>query len=122
MYIGIDIIEIKRISKLLDYEKSLLNIFTENELYIAYKLREKRKLESLAGKFAAKEATVKALGSGFNEIIHPSDIEILNNENGMPFLILHNESLEYSRKLNIQEYKISISHNKTTTVAVAVLL
>ncbi|MGG1676777.1 holo-ACP synthase [Neobacillus sp. NRS-1170] len=122
MYIGIDIIETNRISKLLDYEKSLLNIFTKNELDVANKLGAKRKIESLAGKFAAKEATVKALGSGFNEFIQPSDIEILNNENGMPFLILHNRSLEYSKKMNIQEYKISISHNKTTAVAVVVLL
>ncbi|WP_066258421.1 holo-ACP synthase [Neobacillus drentensis] len=122
MYIGIDIIEINRISKLLDYEKSLLNIFTKNELDVANKLGAKRKIESLAGKFAAKEAAVKALGSGFNEFIHPNDIEILNNENGMPFMILHNRSLEYSKKMNIEKYKVSISHNKTTAAAVVVLL
>lgn len=122
MYIGVDIIEINRVFKLLDYEKSLLNIFTKNELDVASKLGTKRKIECLAGKFAAKEATVKAFGSGFNESINPNDIEILNNEKGMPFLVLHNESLEYAKKRNIQEYNISISHNKTTAVAVVVLL
>lgn len=122
MYIGVDIIEINRISKLLEYEKSIFDIFTKSELDSVNKLGTKRKIESLAGKFAAKEATAKALGSGFNEFINPNDIEILNNDKGMPFLTLHNESLEYANKLNIHEYKISISHNKTTTVAFVVLL
>lgn len=122
MYIGIDIIEIDRISKLLDFKKTIFNIFTKNELDFTDKLGTKRKIESLAGKFAAKEATAKALGVGFNEHINPSDIEILNNDRGMPFLKLHNESLEFANKLNIHEYKISISHNKTTAIAMVVLL
>lgn len=121
MYIGVDIIEIERIKKLLEFKNYLSDIFTQNELNIVKSYGKIREMESLAGRFAAKEATVKALGTGFNEFIVPSDIEILNNENGKPTLVLHNKALETAKELGVHEFNISISHDKTTAVAFVIL-
>ncbi|MEH7502862.1 holo-ACP synthase [Neobacillus drentensis] len=121
MYIGVDIIELERVSKLLNSGNQMLNIFTKNELDFANNFGAKRKIETLAGKFAAKEATAKALGTGFNGLIKPNEIEILNMDNGMPYLVLHNGSFEYANKLDIHEYHISISHNMTTAIAFVIL-
>ncbi|MFS1511162.1 holo-ACP synthase [Chengkuizengella sp. SCS-71B] len=121
MYIGVDMIEVKRVSKLVEHDTYILNVFTQNELNIVHNYGEIKRIESLAGKFAAKEATVKALGTGFDNKIMPKDIEVLNNENGKPILRLHNAALEMALKLGIRDLNISISHNKTTAISFVTL-
>lgn len=110
--IGTDITEIRRIEKAITRNKNFINkLFTKNEM----DLWEKKnfKLEFIAGRFAAKEAVSKALGTGIRDF-NFKDIEIINNELGKPQVILKPKAEDIIRKIS-QSYKIhlSISHEKS---------
>lgn len=117
--IGTDIVEIYRIE----------NAMEKNDLFIERVLSEeeknilpkgKKKCEFVAGRFAAKEAVSKAIGTGFREFGF-SDISILNDDLGKPFVVLN----EKVKKLLISydEYKIhiSISHEKQNAIAFVII-
>lgn len=100
--IGTDIVKIERIHKALEKEGFLERVFTKKE-------REERKNpESYAASYAAKEAVVKALGTGFRGITF-HDIEIFHEENGKPYLCL------YGKKEN--SWHLSLSHEKEYAIA-----
>ena len=107
--IGIDIIEIERFDKLIKKygKKFLCRIFTDSEIKYA---ERKKNAESFAGMFAAKEAFIKAYGERKIEFY---DIEILHDKNNKPSYNLH---FETDLPLNL-----SISHNKTTAVAICII-
>ena len=113
---GVDLIEISRLAELDSKIKTrfLNRIYTPKEQEICGSNQA-----SLAGRFAAKEAVSKALGSGIGEI-HWKDIEILKGEEGEPILHLHQKALILSNQLGIKLWSISISHNKTTAIAYVV--
>jgi holo-[acyl-carrier protein] synthase len=117
--IGTDIVEVKRIAKSAEKygDKFLNKIFTENELRSA--TGKKNKFQHLAGKFAAKEAVVKSLAECCARGFNWHDMEILNNENGAPYVVLHGKFSEYVS--DGKSLKISISHTDTHAVAFAVL-
>ncbi len=107
--IGIDLIEIERIRKAIEtHPKFLERIFTEKER--EYCFRFKNPYEHFAGRFAAKEATFKALGHRLGW----KDVEILNEHSGKPILSIKNLNKELSAHL-------SLSHNKDTASAVVIL-
>lgn len=104
--IGTDIVKISRIAKAMEQKLFLSKVFTERE-----QAERLGKAESYAVAFAAKEAVVKALGTGFREIgFH--DIEILHEENGKPYLCLYGEKKE--------NWHISLSHEKEYAVAMVI--
>ena len=104
--IGTDIVKISRIQKAMQQEKFLEKVFTLRELETS-----RQKVESYAAAFAAKEALVKALGTGFRGIqFH--DIEILHEENGKPYLCLYGKKEE--------KCHISLSHEKEYAIAMIV--
>ncbi len=113
--LGTDIIEIARIhSSIEDFKDVFLKKhFTENE--ICYCLKYPHPAERFAGRFAAKEAIVKALGTGFVGISF-LDIEILNNENGAPEVFFLKPQFKHFQVL------LSISHCKLFAVATALIL
>lgn len=112
--IGTDIIEIERIKKA-SLKGGFLNmVFTQNEISAF-----NGKYQSMAGNFAAKEAVVKAFGTGFGRI-GPKDIEVLRYENGKPYVVLHNEAKVFANNSKIKNIHISISHNKNDAVGFAV--
>ncbi|MCS4470837.1 holo-ACP synthase [Clostridium botulinum] len=118
--IGTDITEIRRIEKAITRNKNFINkLFTKNEM----DLWEKKnfKLEFIAGRFAAKEAISKALGTGIRDF-NFKDIEIINNELGKPQVVLKPKVEDIIRKIS-QSYKIhlSISHEKEYAIAYALL-
>ncbi|APQ75632.1 holo-ACP synthase [Clostridium botulinum] len=118
--IGTDITEIRRIEKAITRNKNFINkLFTKNEM----DLWEKKnfKLEFIAGRFAAKEAISKALGTGIRDF-NFKDIEIINNELGKPKVILKPKAEDIIRKIS-QSHKIhlSISHEKEYAIAYALL-
>ncbi|HCL4446499.1 TPA: holo-ACP synthase [Clostridium botulinum] len=118
--IGTDITEIRRIEKAITRNKNFINkLFTKNEM----DLWEKKnfKLEFIAGRFAAKEAISKALGTGIRDF-NFKDIEIINNELGKPQVILKPKAENIIRKIS-KSYKIhlSISHEKEYAIAYALL-
>jgi holo-[acyl-carrier protein] synthase len=117
--IGNDIIAIERIRKSIDtYGLRLISrLFTTKEQ--DYCLKYKDPIPHFAGRFAAKEAVVKALGTGFGEHTSWLDIEILNENNGKP-LVYFSNALE--KKLNGTSVLVSISHCQLYVTAFAIWL
>lgn len=113
--IGNDIIEINRIEKAIKKANFITKVFTENEIKL-FEIKGNR-AEFFAGRFAGKEAVSKALGTGFREF-SLTDIEILNNELGKPYVIFKNSIEFYNKKYFID---ISISHCKEYATAVAII-
>ncbi len=113
--IGNDIIEINRIEKAIKKTNFITKVFTENEIKL-FEIKGNR-AEFFAGRFAGKEAVSKALGTGFREF-SLTDIEILNNELGKPYVTFKNSIESYNKKYFID---ISISHCKEYATAVAII-
>lgn len=114
--IGTDIIEISRIEKAINRTKLFKEkVYTEKE--IEHIEKKKNPYASYAGRFAAKEAISKALGTGVRDFLL-KDIEILNDELGKPIVYLYNEIKKLAEGLKIQ---ISISHSKEYAVSTVIL-
>jgi len=119
--IGSDIVKISRIEKLAERygTRFLERIFTENE--IGYASAKARPALHFAARFAAKEAFVKALGSGLRQGINWSDIEIINNDLGKPQFKLHNHAHSASLKLKNPAAWLTLSHEQEFALAFVVL-
>ena len=113
---GVDIIEIPRIKKTLDRygERFLKRIFTPDE--IAYC---RGRSPNLAGRFAAKEATMKALGTGVRGVGW-KDIEVIRAESGAPSVKLYGRAKARAEMLKVSELSLSISHSREFAVAFVV--
>ena len=118
VFTGIDLIEIERFEKI---EPALRDRFIHRVLTEKERIEIKDSIASLAGKFAAKEAVVKALGCGIGPISF-QDMEILHDANGRPVLILQKNALKLVDELNIKEWSLSISHSQHYAVATAIFL
>ena len=119
---GVDIIKNSRINKSLKIKGFLNRIFTEKEIQEGKKL--KNKINFYAKRFAAKEAFVKAIGTGFRSDINFIDIEIKNDKNGMPYISLSKKLNNFlQKKFKIQKYKVflSLSDEKDYSIAFVVI-
>lgn len=117
--VGIDIVEMHRIKDILDRNPSFAEkIFSAEELEI-YKSK-KQKLEFACGRFAAKEAVSKSMGTGFSGF-DIRDISILNDKNGKPYVKLGNKAETMAKGLGSYKIHISISHGRENTVAYAIM-
>ena len=110
---GIDIIEIDRIQNVLSrYGNRFLNkIFTPDEIQYC-----RGSSTNLAGRFAAKEATMKALKTGARGVSW-KDIEVIRASNGAPSIKLYNRALARSESLGVSSLSISFSHSRDYAVA-----
>lgn len=115
---GIDIIEVERVKKATEKPAFLKMVFTPAEQ--AYFERFNFEPQTIAGTFAAKEATAKALSVGFRGIKW-TDIEVLHDENGKPYATLQNAALSRMRELMGKTVHVSISHIKQLAVAQAIV-
>ncbi len=115
---GVDLIEIDRIVEVIARHGKhyLERIYTPAELEQCGK-----RAESLAGRFAAKEAVVKALGSGIGDITW-KEIEILGDENNAPKLTLTGTAKQKADSLGLTQWSVSISHSQSHTVAFVVMM
>jgi len=113
---GIDLVEVKRIHQVNEAirVRFMRRIFTPQEL-----ADFESSPGSLAGRFAAKEAVAKALGTGIGEIAW-QDIEVLRGPRGEPRLSLHGKAGVLAGDLGLTTWSLSISHTQTHAVAVAV--
>ena len=113
---GVDIIEIPRIKKTLDRygERFLKRIFTPDEITYC-----RGRSPNLAGRFAAKEATMKALGTGVRGVGW-KDIEVIRAESGAPSVKLHGRAKARAEMLKVSELSLSISHSREFAVAFVV--
>lgn len=115
---GVDLIEISRIEEVIARHGKhyLERIYTPAELE-----QSGKRTESLAGRFAAKEAVSKALGGGIGDIAW-KEIEILGDEQNAPVLTLRGAALEKSNELGLSTWSVSISHSMSHAVAFVVAI
>src|SRR5438034_1841314 len=118
---GIDIVETQRIKHLLDAhgQRFLDRCFTEPEQEYCAR-NQKRYYEHLAGRFAAKEAVLKVLGTGWRGGIAWIDIEVIKDVSGQPQILLTGECLRIATELGIARWHVSISHIETHATASAI--
>jgi len=116
MEIGVDIVDLDRIETLYARYgmKFLQRFLTEEEIVLC--LAKPQVVASIAGRFAAKEAVVKALGTGFSGKVHWKSFAILNDERGCPYVSPANPSDYQGRTI-----KISIAHDRRSAVAMAMI-
>lgn len=115
---GIDMIALERVERAIERQgqRFLDRIYTPQEQAYCG-----GRLESLAGRFAAKEAVAKALGTGIGDM-NWTDIEIINDDRGKPRLVLHNRAEEMAAEQGWTSWSISLSHTKTHAIGLAVAL
>lgn len=113
---GVDIIEINRIRHSIERwgGRFLDRIYTEQELDYC-----KGRIPNLAGRFVAKEATMKALGTGIVGVGW-KEVEIIILKGGSPFLKLHGRALETAVSLGLKQLAVSLSHSKYYAIATVV--
>jgi holo-[acyl-carrier protein] synthase len=118
---GIDLAEIGRIQKSWDRygERFLARVYTPAER--AYCLRKRNAAESLAARFAAKEAGAKALGTGISHGVNWLEIEVVREPSGRPTLKFHGRAAEFAARLGAVHAALSITHTTDLAMASVVL-
>ena len=119
--IGIDLIEIERIRGVYARhgERFARRILTSSE-YV-YVMRFSEPSQRLAGRWAAKEAALKALGTGLSEGIGWRDVEIIPDERGKPKLVFYGRALERAAHLRASFHHVTITHSDTLAMAQVIL-
>ncbi|MEN3332128.1 MAG: holo-[acyl-carrier protein] synthase [Blastocatellia bacterium] len=119
--IGIDILEIARIEEIFARrgERFRNRVFTESE--IAYCESRAAKMESYAARFAAKEAAMKALGTGWGDGVGWHDIEVLRSPAGIPSLQFRGRALERLNELGARRAHLSLTHSRNIAMAQVIL-
>lgn len=119
---GIDLVDFPRIEEMVErHEQRFLDrVFTANEQ--SYAESNKNRIEKLAGRFAAKEAIMKLMGTGWRGKIAWTDIEVVNNEMGVPKVNVTGEVKRIAEKLGINQITVSITHTANFAIASAVAI
>ncbi len=118
--IGTDIIEMERIAEMVARGKQYLEtVFTQKE--IEYCESKVRKSQHYAVRYAAKEAALKALGTGWRDGLAFSDIEVIDDERGRPQVIVHGKVKEMFEQHQIKRASVSLAHSKESAIAVIIL-
>lgn len=121
MRIGTDICNVSRFLKNIDNESFVNRIFTKYERKHIFDLKTKQgRAERMAGKFCAKEAVLKLLGTGLDKGIKWQEIEILPDENGKPNVNFYGTAKNIKESLHIKQVEISISHSTEQAISVCV--
>ena len=115
--LGVDIAEVRRIQAAIKRRGApfLRRVFTPTE--IEYCERFKNKFERYAGRFAAKEATMKALGTGWSRGVRWVDIEVVREVSGRPTIVLAGEAGKIADRLGVKRMSLSITHTEEQALA-----
>ena len=118
---GIDLVEINRIKHTADRfgSRFLDRVYTAGEQ--AYCLRKRNAAESLAARFAAKEAGAKALGTGISQGVNWLEIEVIREPGGRPGLRFHGRAAERAAGMRVSHAALSLTHTKDLAMANVVL-
>jgi holo-[acyl-carrier protein] synthase len=118
---GIDIAEVPRIESSIARfgERFLHRIFTEAE--IRYCESKANRVERYAARFAAKEAAMKAIGTGWNHGVTWRDVEVRRQPGGRPTIAFHGKAAEFAAKLGAVHIALSLSHTKEYAIAQVIL-
>lgn len=120
--IGTDLCEVKRIAKALEASHGARlreRVFTPTE--IAYAESKANRWERYAARFAAKEAGMKALGTGWHGGVSWQDFEVANLPSGRPTLKLHGKAAEIAGQMGVRNVSLSLTHTSEQAMAVVVL-
>ena len=119
--IGIDLAEVSRIREAIERhgQRFIQRIYTEKE--IAYVERKANKYERYAARFAAKEAGMKAVGTGWKRGVRWRDFEVTNLPSGRPTLQLHGEAAKFAESLGVRNIALSITHTAAEGMAIVIL-
>jgi holo-[acyl-carrier protein] synthase len=118
--LGTDIVEIVRIGQMIQRhgERFLTRVYTDDE--IRYCQRRKEAWQHFAGRWAAKEAVMKTLGTGFIKGVSFLDIEVASQKSGRPVVAMHGGTRDFARAMGIDEVLITISHCRQYATATAI--
>jgi holo-[acyl-carrier protein] synthase len=118
---GIDIAEVPRIREAIARhgQRFLHRIFTEGE--IQYCESKANRVERYAARFAAKEAGMKAIGTGWNHGVRWRDLEVARKPGGRPTLLLHGKAAEFAAKLGATNIALSLTHTEAEAMAQVIL-
>jgi holo-[acyl-carrier protein] synthase len=118
---GIDIAEVPRIAESITRfgDRFLNRVFTESE--IRYCDSKANRIERYAARFAAKEAAMKALGTGWNHGVRWRDIEVRRQPGGRPTLAFHGKAAEFAEKLGAKNIALSLTHTEEQAFAQVIL-
>ena len=118
---GIDIAEVPRIRGAIERhgERFLKRIFTEGE--IQYCESKANRVERYAARFAAKEAGMKAIGTGWNHGVRWRDLEVVRKPGGRPTLLLHGKAAEFAARLGATSSALSLTHTADHAMAQVIL-
>ena len=119
--VGLDLVEIERVAALLERHGTALANRIMHEGEDSSRLEKSDGATHLAGLFAAKEAVMKALGTGMAGAAF-REIHIRYRTGGQPYPVLQGSALETANGLGVTAWHLSITHSKTTAVAVAIAL
>ena len=115
--LGVDITEVDRLKAAIGRrgDAFLRRVFTSAER--EYCERFKNKFERYAGRFAAKEAAMKALGTGWRSGVRWQDLEIVRERSGRPTMALYGEAGKIAKRLGVKRIALSITHTETQALA-----
>ncbi|HYA24183.1 MAG TPA: holo-[acyl-carrier-protein] synthase [Terriglobales bacterium] len=118
---GIDIAEVPRIAQSIQRfgERFIRRVFTEGE--IRYCDPKANRVERYAARFAAKEAAMKAIGTGWNQGVTWRDVEVCRMPGGRPTIKFHGKAAEFADKLGARHVALSISHTEQFAIAQVIL-
>src|ERR1700747_2057441 len=118
---GIDIAEAPRIREAIERhgERFLKRVFTEGE--IQYCESKANRVERYAARFAAKEAGMKAIGTGWNHGVTWRDVEVCREPGGRPTLTFHRKAAEFAAKLGARHVALSLTHTAEHAIAQVIL-
>jgi holo-[acyl-carrier protein] synthase len=118
---GIDIAEVPRMAQAIERfgQRFLARVFTEGE--IRYCDSKANRIERYAARFAAKEAGMKALGTGWSHGVRWRDIEVLRQPGGRPTLAFHGRAGEFASRLGVVNVALSLTHTADEAMAQVIL-
>lgn len=114
--VGVDLVEVDRLARLVtEHVEALETLFTTQEL--GYCLPKRRRYEHLAARFAAKEAVLKAFGTGLSQGMCWKDVEVVNEAGGRPRVRLHGEVARWAHRRRLVDLDVSLSHTANLAIA-----
>jgi holo-[acyl-carrier protein] synthase len=118
---GVDLAEVPRIRASVERfgARFVERVYTPAE--IAYVERKANRFERYAARFAAKEAGMKAIGTGWKRGVRWQDFEVVNLPSGRPTLRLHGVAAEFAKKLNVRNISLSLTHTAEMAMAHVIL-
>ena len=118
---GIDIAEVPRVAEAIERfgQRFIKRVFTDDEIH--YCESKANRVERYAARFAAKEAGMKALGTGWNHGVRWRDVEVRRQPGGRPTLVFHGKAAEFAARMGVTNTTLSLTHTVQQAMAQVIL-